>query len=135
MYPPEIEWPANVEWTPHLAPAEHPRFYSSARFTLNVTRPEMRALGYSPSVRLFEAGACATAVISDTWPGLDTVFVPGEEILLADTREDVLRLLEETTEEERAQIGAAARRRVLTEHTADRRVDRLHDLITGAVAR
>jgi spore maturation protein CgeB len=135
MYPPDFEWPSNVERIEHLAPAEHPRFYSATRFTLNVTRPEMRELGYSPSVRLFEAGACGTAIISDVWPGLDTVFVPGEEILLAGACGDVLRLLDELTEEERAQIGAAARRRVLAEHTADRRVEQLHELLSGAVAR
>jgi spore maturation protein CgeB len=135
MYPQNLDWPANVDRIEHLPPPEHPRFYSATRFTLNVTRPEMRALGYSPSVRLFEAGACGTAIISDVWPGLDTVFVPGEEILLAGACGDVLRLLDELTEEERAQIGAAARRRVLAEHTADRRVEQLHELLSGAVAR
>jgi spore maturation protein CgeB len=135
MYPPDIDWPANLERIEHLAPADHPGFYSATRFTLNVTRPEMRALGYSPSVRLFEAGACGAAIISDPWAGIDTVFLPGEEILVADSREDVLRLLDETSEEERARIGAAARRRVLAEHTADRRVDQLHDFVSGGVAR
>jgi spore maturation protein CgeB len=135
MYPDEIEWPANVERIDHLAPGEHPRFYSATRFTLNVTRPEMRALGYSPSVRLFEAGACGAAIISDVWPGLETVFAPGEEILLARHREDVLQILDETSEEERARIGGAARRRVLAEHTADRRAEHLHELVTAAVAR
>jgi spore maturation protein CgeB len=135
MYPGNLEWPANVERIEHLAPAQHPGFYSATRFTLNVTRPEMRALGFSPSVRLFEAGACGAAIISDTWPGLDTVFVPGAEILLADTRTDVLRLLDEVDDEERARIGAAARRRVLAEHTADRRVEQLHELLSAAVAR
>ncbi len=135
MYPPELDWPANVERIEHLAPGEHRRFYSATRFTLNVTRPEMRALGYSPSVRLFEAGACGAAIVSDTWPGLDTVFAPGEEILLADRCADVLRILDETSEAQRDAIRAAARRRVLADHTADRRVDRLHELVSGAVAR
>jgi spore maturation protein CgeB len=129
MYPPDITWPANVERIDHLAPSQHPRFYSAARFTLNVTRPEMRALGYSPSVRLFEGGACGAAIVSDRWPGLDGVFTPGTEILLADTCDDVLRVLDEVSEEQRVAIGAAARRRVLTEHTADRRVQQLHDLV------
>jgi spore maturation protein CgeB len=109
MYPQEIAWPANVTRIEHLAPREHARFYSATRFTLNVTRPEMRALGYSPSVRLFEAGACAAAIVSDSWPGLDTVFVPGEEILLADSCDEVLRLLDQVSDAERAAIGAAAR--------------------------
>ncbi len=135
MYPPEIEWPANVEWIPHLPPEEHPAFYCGARFTLNLTRPEMRALGYSPSVRLFEAGACGAAIVSDSWPGLETVFTPGAQIIVARHGRDVLEILEEITPEEANAIGTAARQRVLADHTADRRADRLHELTSAAVAR
>jgi spore maturation protein CgeB len=135
MYPPDISWPANVERIEHVPPAQHPAFYCGARFTLNVTRPEMRALGYAPSVRLFEAGACGAAIISDGWPGLETVFAPGEEILIARHARDVLEILDETTASAGAAIGAAARRRVLAEHTADRRADQLHDLVSAAVTR
>jgi spore maturation protein CgeB len=134
MYPPEIAWPANVARTEHLAPGEHARFYSATRFTLNVTRPEMRALGYSPSVRLFEAGACGAAIVSDTWPGLDSVFAPGEEILLAESCADVLRLLDEVSDHERAAIGAAARRRVLAEHTYARRAELVERLLSAVAA-
>jgi spore maturation protein CgeB len=67
-------------------------------------------------------------IVSDSWPGLDTVFEPGQEILLADSSTHVLQILDEISAEERAEIGAAARRRVLAEHTADRRVDQLHEL-------
>ncbi len=129
MYPPDIAWPENVERIEHLPPREHPHFYSSAGFTLNVTRPEMRALGYSPSVRLFEAGACARAIISDAWPGIETLFVPGEEILLAQSAEAVLDILGGVSPAARARIGQAARRRVLNEHTADHRAQRLHELV------
>jgi spore maturation protein CgeB len=133
MYPLDIDWPVNVERTPHLPPAEHPAFYRGARFTLNLTRPEMRALGYAPSVRLFEAGACGAAIISDAWPGLETVFSPGEEILIARHARDVLEILEQTTPAEASELGRAARARVLDEHTADSRVERLHELISGGV--
>src|SRR5438132_8271337 len=54
-------------------------FYAEQRFTLNATRADMRALGFSPSVRLFEAAACGTPVISDRWPGIETVFERSEE--------------------------------------------------------
>ncbi len=47
----------------HLAPQQHAAFYAAQRFTLNVTRADMRALGFSPSVRLFEAAACGTPII------------------------------------------------------------------------
>lgn len=125
QYPADIDWPANVERTDHLPPAEHARFYNRQRFTLNVTRADMIAAGYAPSVRLFEAAACGTPVISDRWAGLGELLEEGKEILIADSPTDVRRWLTETSESDRAAIGAAARRRVLTEHTADRRADEL----------
>jgi spore maturation protein CgeB len=59
-------------------------FYGAQRFTLNLTRDDMKRAGYAPSVRLFEAAACGVPIISDTWPGLETFFRPGEEILVSD---------------------------------------------------
>jgi spore maturation protein CgeB len=135
QYPPEIRWPANVERIEHLPPDRHPAFYGAQRFTLNVTRAAMRRAGWSPSVRLFEAAACGTPVISDEWPGLDHLFVPGEEILIARDAAEVTRFIEETGEEHRRAIALRARARVLAEHTAARRVDQLeHEVAAGVVA-
>ena len=125
QYPPELEWPPNVERIDHLPPAEHARFYAQQRFTLNVTRADMVRAGWSPSVRLFEAAACAVPVISDLWEGLETVFEPEREILVARSTSDVLRYLAELPEEERRAIGERARHRVLAEHTADHRAKQL----------
>jgi len=121
QYPAEIEWPANVERIEHLPPPAHPEFYGSQRFTLNVTRADMRRWGFSPSVRLFEAAACGVPVISDSWEGLHRFFVPGREILV----EDTLSRLEALSPDEARAIGDRARRRVLGEHTADHRADEL----------
>ena len=121
QYPPELEWPPNVERIDHLPPTEHKRFYAQQRFTLNVTRADMVRAGWSPSVRLFEAAACAVPVISDPWDGLDTIFEPGREILVARNTSDVMGYVTELPEEERQAIGARARRRVLAEHTAGHR--------------
>lgn len=71
QYPADVAWPGNVKRIVHLAPPEHPAFYSSSRFTLNLTRDDMVAAGYSPSVRLFEASACGAAIVSDAWAGLE----------------------------------------------------------------
>jgi spore maturation protein CgeB len=80
----------------------------------------MAEMGYCPSGRLFEAAACGTPVISDTWEGLDSFFEPGREILLASSADDVERALE-LDPEELKRIGQAARARALAEHTADHR--------------
>jgi spore maturation protein CgeB len=121
QYPPELAWPANVERIDHLPPADHPSFYARQRFTLSVTRAEMVRAGWSPSVRLFEAAACAVPVISDPWEGLESFFEPGREILVAQDAADVESYLTELPEEERRAIGKRARRRVLAEHTAEQR--------------
>ena len=81
---PTIDWPANVERIEHLPPADHAAFYCRQRFTLNVTRADMVAAGWSPSVRLFEAAACGTPIISDRWAGLERLLPDGEAILIAD---------------------------------------------------
>jgi spore maturation protein CgeB len=121
QYPDELQWPANVERRAHVSPHDHCAFYNAQRFTLNVTRADMIAAGYSPSVRLFEAAGCGVPIISDAWTGLDTVFEPGREVLIARTPADVLALVRELPESERAAIGARARERVLRSHTAAHR--------------
>jgi spore maturation protein CgeB len=135
QYPEGIEWPPNVERIEHVAPADHPSFYAGQRFTLNVTRAEMRAAGWSPSVRLFEAAACGVPVISDWWEGLDQIFTPDEEILIADSAQDVLDYLNHVRESARRGMAEAARRRVLAEHTAERRCERLEEEVAGVAAR
>ncbi|EPX61420.1 hypothetical protein D187_001203 [Cystobacter fuscus DSM 2262] len=126
-YPAGITWPANVARVEHLAPPEHPAFYNSQRFTLNVTRADMVRAGYSPSVRLFEAAACAVPIISDAWEGLDTFFRPGEEILISRSGEETRRYLQEVPEAERQEMGRKARARVLAAHTAAHRAETLDD--------
>ena len=124
QYPPEVEWPPNVDRIEHLPPAEHRGFYARQRFTLNVTRANMVVAGWSPSVRLFEAAACGVPVVSDPWEGLDAFFEPEREILVARSPDDVLAYLDLGDEERRA-IGERARRRVLANHTADHRAREL----------
>jgi spore maturation protein CgeB len=129
MYPESIDWPANVERITHLEPKFHRGFYNAQRFTLNVTRADMIRAGYSPSVRLFEAAACGTPIISDEWPGLGEIFRPGEEILIATSAEDVVEILRSMPESERRAIGDRARERVLGAHTAAHRAAELEGFI------
>ncbi|MDO9712343.1 CgeB family protein [Paracraurococcus lichenis] len=135
QYPAGIDWPANVERLEHVAPADHPAFYTASRFTLNVTRQDMVQAGHSPSVRLFEAGACGTPVISDTWDGIEALFRPGEEILLATRPGQVLDILLGTAEPARDRLAAAFRQRVLGAHTAAHRAAELEGHLRAALRR
>ncbi|WP_187264099.1 CgeB family protein [Pontibacter beigongshangensis] len=127
QYPNTVQWPANTQHIHHLPPAAHRSFYNSQRFTQNITRADMIKAGYSPSVRLFEAAACGTPIISDYWEGLDTLFTFGQEILVAYSAADTLKFLQELQEEERKAIGERARQKVLTQHTAAHRAQELEN--------
>jgi spore maturation protein CgeB len=134
QYPSSLRWPANVRRIEHLSPANHRAFYNSQRFTLNLTRADMRQAGFSPSVRLFEAAACGTPIISDTWDGLADILRPGKEVLLADSETDILAYVRDLPEERRLEIGARARARVLAEHTAAHRAAELEGHVLAALA-
>ncbi len=135
QYPSHIRWPDNVEHIVHVDPRSHSWFYSSSRMTLNVTRREMVRAGYSPSVRLFEAAACGTAIISDCWQGLDIFFTPGKEILLARSSQDVVAYMTEMDDKQVVQVGRRAQERVLAEHTADRRASEFEKAIAVAMGK
>ena len=117
QYPDDIVWPENVLRIEHLPATEHREFYNSQAFTLNLTRSDMKKAGYSPSVRLFEAAACAIAIMSDEWPGLDQIFTPGTEILLVRNIAEVASNMQ-MDPEERFRVAERARQRTLRFHTA-----------------
>jgi spore maturation protein CgeB len=132
QYPDSVETPPNVERVIHLPPSAHRAFYNRLRFTLNVTRRDMIEAGYSPSVRLFEAAACGTPIISDSWPGLSTVLTPGREILIARSEREVLAYLHDLPEVERVAIAARARKRVMDAHTSIHRAIELEGYVVEA---
>jgi spore maturation protein CgeB len=134
QYPATVRWPVNVERQEHLPPSAHPSFYAAQRYTLNITRADMVAAGWSPSVRLFEAASCGVPIISDVWPGLDELFRPDAEILLARNAEDVVRTIRDTPEPRRLAIARAARERVLTAHSCAARAAELEQFLHEAAA-
>jgi spore maturation protein CgeB len=127
-YPQNFPWTDNMFFVQHLPPPDHPGFFCSSRLTLNVTRRDMAAMGWCPSGRLFEAAACGVAVLSDWWEGLGAFFEPGSEVLIARDTEDAVAALDFPAEEV-ARIGAAARARVLDEHSSEHRARELVELL------
>ncbi|ASY66064.1 hypothetical protein SJ05684_b50820 (plasmid) [Sinorhizobium sojae CCBAU 05684] len=128
-YPSDIRWPENVERIEHLPPSEHAEFYSRQRFTLNITRDDMIAAGWSPSVRLFEAAACSTPLISDWWQGIESFFPPDEALVIARRSSDVVRALKELDDRQREAIADAAYKRVAGAHSAEVRARTFIDAI------
>jgi spore maturation protein CgeB len=133
QYPEAFPWTANIFFASHVAPPDHPAFYSSSRLTLNVTRQAMAQAGYCPSGRLFEAAACGTPILSDFWQGLDDFFEPGAEIVVATTTEDAIAALQ-LSDRELERIARAARERTLAEHTAEQRAKDMEEAFERARA-
>lgn len=128
LYPADFPWTGNTYFVHHVAPPEHPAFYSSSRLTLNVTRAVMAEMGYCPSGRLFEAAACGTPIVSDWWEGLEEFFEPGKEILIAKSSVDAISALE-LDSGELENISHASQQRALDEHTALHRAAQLISVI------
>jgi spore maturation protein CgeB len=135
QYPQDIQWPSNVDRIEHLPPSEHRRFYNQQKFTMNITRADMIKSGYSPSVRLFEAAACATPIISDYWDGIESIFTIGSEILISRSPEETISYLTTLPIEEVNAIGERAREKVLKEHTAAHRATELENHYNEALCK
>ncbi len=132
QYPGSIRWPKNVDRTNHLPPDLHVKFYNEQRFTLNTTRQAMRQWGYAPSVRLFEAAACGTPIISDYWEGLENVFEPGKEILVSHSTTETLSFLRDMPEAQRQQIAKNARQKLLQHHSHRQRARQFVEMVETA---
>lgn len=134
QYPLNTLWQPNVRRIIHVSPSWHPSFYSSSRFTLNLTRDNMVAAGHSPSVRLFEASACGAAIVSDDWPGLSEFLTPGEEVLLPRDDHELVDVLTTYPESDRIKLGQRARERVLASHTAAHRARQFEEVVAQCYA-
>jgi spore maturation protein CgeB len=126
-------WPPNVKRLAIPASGKERAFYNSQRFALNVTGADMIEAGFSPGLPIFEAAACGTPIISDYWEDLETFFAPDEEILFARSAEEVLEHLRGIREDERLRIGDSARRRILSEHSAEQRAIELENYAMEAL--
>ncbi|MDX8528976.1 glycosyltransferase [Mesorhizobium sp. MSK_1335] len=109
--------PENVSWLGHVGTRDHNAFNVTPKAVLNISRDSMASNGFSPATRVFEAAGAGACIVTDPWAGIEMFLTPGEEILVARDGADVADIMR-TLEPRRAKaIGAAARRRVLAEHT------------------
>ncbi len=113
--------PENVRYLGHVGTNDHNAFNVSSRAILNVNRASMAAYGFSPPTRLFEVAGAGACLITDAWEGIETFLTPGREVLVARDGDEVAAYLRGLDSARARAIGDAARRRLLAEHTYDRR--------------
>jgi spore maturation protein CgeB len=132
--------PANVQYLGHVYTRDHNAFNCTPLAVLNISRESMARYGFSPATRVFEAAGAGACLITDEWIGIPLFLEPGREVLVAADGEEVAERLRDLTPERARQIGRAAKRRILSEHTYAHRAVQVETILglqptTGAGAR
>jgi spore maturation protein CgeB len=123
--------PGNVTYLGHVYTRDHNAFNCTPLAVLNVNRDSMARYGFSPATRVFEAAGAGACLITDHFVGVETFFEPDEEILVARNGEEVAEHVRTLTPERAKQIGQAALRHVLAEHTYDHRAGEVEAVLEG----
>ena len=123
--------PVNVARLGHVFTRDHNALNCSARAVLNINRASMARFGFSPPTRLFEAAGAGACLITDAWSGIEQFLEPGREVLVAEDGAAVAALLRDLDPVHAAEIGEAARRRLLREHTYAHRALQVDALLQG----
>lgn len=113
--------PANIRYVNHVFSKDHNAFNSSSSFILNVSRQSMADYGFSPATRVFEAAGAGACIITDSRKGIENFLIPGKEILVAANADEVSWFVSDIGRDEAAEIGRAARIKVLESHTYEKR--------------
>jgi hypothetical protein len=108
-----------------------PAAISAASVNLNITRRSHATVRASSTARPFELAACASAIVSNPYEGIERWFEPGRELLVVSSADEAVEAYRELLADPAAaeELGARARERVLDEHTYVHRARQLLDLI------
>jgi spore maturation protein CgeB len=120
-----------VQLLPYLSFSKLREYTCRAKINLAVTRKAHASVFASSSSRPFELSSMGACVVSNPYHGLETWFEPEREIIIVSSPDEAVdryRWLLSHDAERRA-IGAAARERVLKEHTFRHRARQLVDLV------
>jgi spore maturation protein CgeB len=125
------QMPPNVSDAGHVYTRDHNAFNCTPRAVLNVNRESMARYGASPPTRIFEAAGAGACIVSDAWTGIEQFLEPGREILVARDGAEVAAYVQALDESTARQIGDAARKRVLAEHTYALRAAEVESVLEG----
>jgi spore maturation protein CgeB len=123
--------PPSVRYVGHVFTADHNAFNCTPRAVLNISRDSMASNGWSPATRVFEAAGAGACLITDWWEGIDFFLEPETEVLVARDGAEVAELVRTLDPTRARDIGAAAMRRVLAEHTYAHRARQVVEILDG----
>jgi spore maturation protein CgeB len=126
--------PPNVTRLGHVSTNDHNALNCTPLAVLNVTREDMAENGWSPATRVFEAAGAGACLITDAWAGIELFLEPEREVLVATCGQAVAEQLQGLTSRRARAVGAAARRRLLAEHTYAHRGEQVEAVLAGVRA-
>jgi spore maturation protein CgeB len=121
--------PANIAYVGHVYTRDHNAFNCTPRVILNINRASMVRYGFSPPTRIFEAAGAGACLITDAWEGIELFLEPEREVIVVCDGHDLAEHMRTLDPERARAIGAAARRRVVSEHTYRHRAEQLAALL------
>lgn len=103
---------------------ELPKFYPATRVNFNCTSQQMKG---AVNQRVFDVPVCGGFLLTDHRRQMEALFEPGREIVVYQEPDEIADLVRHylAHERERLRVVAAARSRVLAEHTYDQRLGSL----------
>ena len=124
---------AGIQYGGWLPNYRVPETYSRFRVTVHIPRrPYVEALPGIPTIRPFEAMACAIPLVSAPWNDVEGLFETGTDYLVARNGEEMRlqlrRLLNEPAMAR--ELAESGYRRILARHTCAHRVDELMRICT-----
>lgn len=119
---------AGIEYCGWLPNFSAPRVLAQHQVTVHIPRrPYVEALPGIPTIRVFEALACAVPLVSAPWEDSENLFTPGKDFLVARNGCEMRAALKALREDEplRREISSRGLRTILARHTCAHRVDEL----------
>jgi glycosyltransferase involved in cell wall biosynthesis len=116
---------------PYLSFSKLREYVCRSKINLCVTRKAHASVFASSSARPFELASLGACIVSNPYLGVETWFEPGKEIVVVHDRDEAVERYRWLLghDSERQAIGAAARERVLREHTFRHRARQLADIV------
>jgi spore maturation protein CgeB len=128
----ERPMPGNVRYVGQLYARDHNVANATPRAVLQVNRESRVRYGFTAPARVFEAAGAGGCVITDHKQGIERFLTPGKEVLVASDGDDVVRVLQSLTLPKSREVGRAARRRLLSEHTYEHRAAEVEAILLAA---
>lgn len=114
-----------------LSYSEWRYFCCRSSVNLNITRSSHTSIYASSTSRPFELAAFGACIVSQPYNGIEKWFTLGKEMIVVNSQEEAVDAYSALVSdpEKASQIGKAARKRVLKEHTFKHRALQLCDII------